>query len=335
MQHGLSITHQLKLRFAAACIALFIAGSPAFAQTTLMVAHQNEADSIIGIAFERMAELAEEHSEGDLELEIHHGGVLGQERELVEQAMGGVLDIVIASPGPLGVFEPSFSILALPFIYEDDDHVRAVVDGPIMDEINNRLIENAGVRILTTGFPGFRYTYTKGTAIRSLEDFQGLRIRVPPSDVHVATFRALGANPTPIAFGEIYTSLQTGVVDGMENINEYVYTPSLHEQLDYAARTRHMFEPWAILMNEARWNRLSADQQDALSRAATEAWEEQREAMDERNAMFEERLRETGMEFIEIERQPLLEATEGVRSSLVEEIEGGQELLKAILEAGN
>jgi TRAP-type transport system periplasmic protein len=327
--------HTMKTKLIAVLLTIAVTlGSVALANTRLTAAHQNTPDSIIGIAFDRMAALASEYSDGRITIEVFHGGTLGQERELIEQTMAGVVDLMIASPGNLGVFEPAASILALPFLYRDIDHVRAVVDGPLFDEFNARFIQNLGVRAIATGFPGFRFTYTKGKPITSLADFAGMRIRVPPSDIHRATFAALGANPTPMAFGEIYTGLQTGVVEGLENVNEFIYTPSLHEQLDYATRTNHMFEPWTILVNEQRLQSLTEADRSALLRAATQAWEEQRQSMAERTIMFQDLLIAAGIEFLDIERDPLVAATASVRRDFVTAIPGGQALVDAILAAG-
>jgi TRAP-type transport system periplasmic protein len=295
----------------------------------LTVADQNTADSVIGIAFDRMAELA--NKSGVVEMKVFHGGVLGQEREMIEQTMGGVIAITIASPGNLGVFESSIGLLALPFLYRDVDHVRAVVDGPFFNQINDRLIKNINVRSLMTGFPGFRFTYTKSKPILSIEDFKGMKIRVPPSDVHVETFKALGANPTPIAFGEIYTSLQTGVIEGMENINEYIYSPKLHEQLKFCSKTGHMFEPWQIIISEKIWQKMSDPQRQAVKDAAVQAWKEQREKQAARNIEYENKLKEAGMKFNDINRDPLRQATEAVRQKLAAKVPGGPELVKEIL----
>jgi len=143
-----------------------------------------------------------------------------------------------------------------------------------------------------------------------------------------------GESMPAMAFGEIYTGLQTGVVDGLENINEFIYTPSLHEQLDYATRTNHMFEPWTILINERRYQSLSSTQRDAIDRAATQAWEEQRAAMAERTDMFHDQLVASGMEFFDIDLEPLMAATAPVRDEFAAAIPGGRELLDAIVAAG-
>lgn len=317
----------------AVALLLFLLASPGFAQQkiSLTVAHQNQASSVIGVAFDRMAELA--NKSGIVEMKVFAGGTLGQEREMIEQTMAGVLDICIASPGNLGTFEPSVGLLALPFIYRDVDHVRIVTDGPVFEKINERLIKNIGVRSLTSGFPGFRYTYTKSKPILSIEDFKGMKIRVPPSEVHVETFKAIGANPTPIAFGEIYTSLQTGVIEGMENINEYIYEPKLHEQLKFASRTGHMFEPWQILISEKSWQKMSDRQRQVVKDAAVQAWKEQREKQAARNLEFENILKNAGMKFNDINREPLRQATESVRQKLAAKVPGGQELVKEIMAA--
>jgi len=314
-------------------VVLMLSVSPGFAQqkVSLTAAHQNQAASVIGVAFDRVAELA--NKSGIVEVKVFAGGTLGQEREMIEQTMAGALDMCMASPGNLGVFEPSVGLLALPFIYRDVDHVRIVTDGPVFGKINDRLIKNIGVRSLSSGFPGFRYTYTKSKALLSIEDFKGMKIRVPPSEVHVETFKALGANPTPIAFGEIYTSLQTGVIEGMENINEYIYEPKLHEQLKFASRTGHMFEPWQFLISEKTWQKLSEKQRQVLKDAAVQAWKEQREKQAARNLEFENILKNAGMKFNDINREPLRQATEPVRQKLAAKVPGGVELVTEIMTA--
>jgi TRAP-type transport system periplasmic protein len=313
-------------------LSLLVA-TPGIAQqkVSLTAAHQNQAASVIGVAFDRMAELA--NKSGIVEMKVFAGGTLGQEREMIEQTMAGVMSNCIASPGNLGVFEPSAGLLALPFIYRDVEHVRIVADGPVFNQINERLIKNIGVRSLTSGFPGFRYTYTKSKAVQSIEDFKGMKIRVPPSEVHVETFKAIGANPTPIAFGEIYTSLQTGVIEGMENINEYIYEPKLHEQLKFASRTGHMFEPWQILISEKSWQKLSESQRQVVKDAAVQAWKEQREKQAARNLEFENILKNAGMKFNDINREPLRQATEPVRQRLAGKVPGGVELVTEIMAA--
>jgi tripartite ATP-independent transporter DctP family solute receptor len=315
----------------AAILLMPVSGAMAQQKISLRVADQNAADSVIGVAFDRMADLA--NKSGTVEMKVYHGGVLGQEREMIEQTMAGALDIIIASPGNLGVFESSIGLLALPFLYRDADHVRAVVDGPFFDKINDRLIKNISVRSLFTGFPGFRYTYTKNKAVLSIEDFKGMKIRVPPSEVHVETFKALGANPTPVAFGEIYTSLQTGVIEGMENINEYIYSPKLHEQLKFCSRTGHMFEPWQILISEKTWQKMSEAQRKAVKEAAAQAWKEQREKQAARNIEYENKLKEAGMKFNDINRDPLRQATDAVRQKLAVKVPGGPDLVQEILAA--
>jgi tripartite ATP-independent transporter DctP family solute receptor len=319
----------------AACVitCLLVSVSAAQQKVALKASHLNKPDSVIGIAFDRMADLINKNSGGSLEMKVFAGGVLGQEREMIEQLKGGALDVCIASPGTIGIFEPSASLLSLPFIYRDVDHVRAVTDGPLFAQFSGRLLKSTNVRSLVSGFPGFRYTYTRNKALQSLEDFKGMKIRVPASEVHVETFKALGANPTPIAFGEIYTSLQTGVVEGMENINEYVYEPKLHEQLKFASRTGHMFEPWQILISETTWQKMNEAQRKVVMDAALIAWKQQREAQAARNLEFENKLKEAGMKFNDINRDPLRQATEPVRQKLTAKVPGGVELVKEIMAA--
>ena len=318
---------------AMAITCLLVSVSAAQQKISLKASHLNKPDSVIGIAFDRMADLVNKNGGGSLEMKVFAGGVLGQEREMIEQLKGGSLDICIASPGTIGIFEPSASLLSLPFIYRDVEHVRAVTDGPVFTPFSERLLKSTSIRSLVSGFPGFRYTYTRNKALQTLEDFKGVKIRVPASEVHVETFKALGANPTPIAFGEIYTSLQTGVVEGMENINEYVYEPKLHEQLKFASRTGHMFEPWQILISEITWQKLSEAQRKVVSDAAVIAWKQQREAQAARNLEFENKLKEAGMKFNDINRDVLRAATDSVRQRLATKVPGGQELVTSLLNA--
>lgn len=324
----------VKLGLAAMAISCMLASvSAAQQKLSLKAAHLNKPDSVIGVAFDRMGDLIGKNGGGSLEMKVFAGGVLGQEREMIEQLKGGALDVCIASPGTIGIFEPSASLLSLPFIYRDEDHVRAVTDGPLFVRFSERLLKSTNIRSLVSGFPGFRYTYTRNKPLQSLGDFKGMKIRVPASEVHVETFKALGANPTPIAFGEIYTSLQTGVVEGMENINEYVYEPKLHEQLKFATRTGHMFEPWQILISEITWQKMSEAQRKVVTDAAVTAWKQQREAQAARNLEFENKLKEAGMKFNDINRDALRAATDSVRQRLAAKVSGGQELVTSILNA--
>lgn len=296
-----------KIVFLSLVPLLFLVAGTAMAQSPIVInlGHVFAPDHTMHEASMRFAQLAAEKTNGRVEIRIHPSSTLGHEREAIEGMQLGTVDMSLVSAGVAGNFEPKVGILDLPYIFRDIDHVHNVVDGAIGRELNQALQRNVGIRVLAWGDTVFRYVFTKRTPITRLEDFRGLKIRTPEAWLYAETFRLLGANPTPIAWGELYTSLQTGVVEGLENAPEAVYTARLHEQVRHATRTEHIFVAILVSMSERTYRRLPADIQRAVTEAAVEAWAWQREVADASNIEFQEKLAAEGMTFHNIDKSVL------------------------------
>jgi tripartite ATP-independent transporter DctP family solute receptor len=295
-------------RFLLAAAALFVlTAAPAIAQrkTVINLGHVFAPNHTMHEASLKFAQLVDQKTRGQVEVRIHPSSTLGHERECIEGMQLGTVDMSLVSAGVVGNFEPKVGILDLPYIFRDINHVHKVVDGEIGKELNQALQQKVGMRVLAWGDTVFRYVFTKRTPITKIEDFRGLKIRTPEAWLYAETFRLLGANPTPIAWGELYTALQTGVVEGLENAPEAVYTARLHEQVKHAIRTEHIFVAILVSVSERVYSRLPAEVHKALTEAAQEAWAWQRQVADANNVLFQKKLADEGMTFHSIDKNVL------------------------------
>ncbi|NYE03071.1 tripartite ATP-independent transporter DctP family solute receptor [Kineosphaera limosa] len=207
-------------------------------------------------AIKEFAEQVQEDSGGRLTVEIFGSGVLGSETEVIEQVMAGVLDMTrVASPG-LGSYEEGFLTFGLPYVFEDEEHFYAAMDSPQMREFFGST-QKAGFVGLTYYTSGARSFYTRGTPVRQPQDLNGLKIRVQDFRSQIELMEALGGTPVVMAFGDVYTALQTGIIDGAES-NETALTNSNHgEVAKEFSYTRHTMIPDMLVISTDTWQRLT------------------------------------------------------------------------------
>jgi tripartite ATP-independent transporter DctP family solute receptor len=216
----------------------------------------------------KLAELVAQKTQGQVKIEVFLDSKLGSERETAEGVVAGTIDIAPSGLGGIGRFIQPIHALELPYIYTGLDHLKRVSDA--MGPDINKLFAEKGVRNIGFFFLGPRVVAAR-KQVRSLEDLKGLRLRVPESPLYVGMARALGATPTPIAFPEAYTSLQTGVVDAVEGDPGTLFSTKWYEPAKYIAQTEHIWHLRYIVMNEASFKKLSSAQQSALLEAGKEA----------------------------------------------------------------
>lgn len=259
-------------------------------------------------AVEYMGGLLQERSGGRLCIEVYHSAQLGQEADTIEQTQLGVIDMNRVSLGPFNNIIEETKVFSLPFIFRSTDHMHRVVDGEIGDEVlaafgNHNLV---GLAYFDGGSRSF---YNSERPIRSIADMEGLSFRVMQSDVFVDMVDALGANATPMPFGEVYSAIQTGVIDGAEN-NWPSYESTGHfEVAGYYTLNQHLIVPEVLVMAAASWNRLSADDQALIRQAARDAVPHMRVLWAEREAASEAVVRAAGAEIIDdIDKTPFIEA---------------------------
>jgi tripartite ATP-independent transporter DctP family solute receptor len=278
----------------------------------------------------KFGELAEKYSNGTLKVSVAVGGVLGGERDVAEGIQVGTVNGAILG-GILQNFDPAMSILEFPFLFKNDAHVRAVMEGPVGDKIRARLISKTGIRILYHVMRTPRELTTK-KPVKSLADVKGMKIRVPEMQAHLDTWRALGATPTPLAFTEVYTALQLGTVDGQENPLGVIYANKFYEVTEYLAITDHLVGFMMIVMNDATYKKLDPAQQKALTQAAVEASRFNDQLLKKINADIEKQLF-AKMKVTKINNAPWREAAKDVYKGFLK-YEGFEDLYLSIRKVG-
>lgn len=258
-----------------------------------------------GMAF--MAERLYKISAGRMRLDIYPSGQLGQERELIELLQIGSLAMTKVSTAPLEAFVPEMKIFGIPYVFRDRDHCWKIYSGPI----GKRLLL-AGEKYFLRGMcyydAGSRSFYTKERPVNTPEDLDGLKIRVMKSNIAVQMVQALGGSPTPIPWGELYTSLQQGVVDGAENNPPSFYFSRHYEVCKYYSIDEHTSVPDILLMSTVVWNSLSVIEQKWLQQAVDESVIYQKKVWKESSDESLRKVQEAGVEIIYPDKKPFREA---------------------------
>lgn len=298
------------------CLALLLGGcsSPEDVRV-LKLAHELEATHVVNQAMIRMAGRLEELSGGSMRIDIYPGGQLGSERELIELLQIGSLAMTKVSTSPMEGFVPELRIFNTPYIFRDKDHYQRVLDGEIGREL---LAAGRHVRLRGLGYydSGSRSFYSTERPIRSPADLEGMKIRVQNSQSAIRMIQAMGGAATPISYGELYTSLQQGVVDGAENNPPSFYTARHFEVSGYFSLDEHTYVPDMLIISEYVWNTLSDRQQQWVTQAADESIVYQRElwkqATDEAMAAVEA----AGVEIIYPDKTPFRQAVLSIQEDV-------------------
>ncbi|MBO6002429.1 MAG: TRAP transporter substrate-binding protein [Mailhella sp.] len=217
----------------------------------------------------KFKEELEKRSNGEITLKIYPNSTLGGDRDLVEGMQMGTVDFGLVA-GVLGNFEKSIGLLELPYLFDSQEEFNKVIHGPIGEEIASRMVKKSGIRILNWWDRGPRQT-TSNKPINKLEDLKGLKIRLPEIPAMVNSWRAMGANPTPMAWSEVYTGLQQNVIEAQENPIPFIYGGRINEVQKYIAITDHKYEYVTIAMSEMRWKKLNDKQRQIIVEAANAA----------------------------------------------------------------
>ncbi len=211
-------------------------------------------------------------SGGAMVIEPHYNGALGNERDLLEGVQLGTVDMCIVSSGPLGNFARSTLAFDFPFLFRDWDHVDKVFQGEIGAAMAKEVESKAGMKVLIWAVNGFRQLTNSKRTIKSPADVAGLKIRTMENKIHMATFSALGADPTPMSTGELYTALQQGTVDGMESPLAYILPSKFTEVQKFMSLTNHFYAPSIVVINQARFAGFPEHVQKMLLEAAKETY---------------------------------------------------------------
>lgn len=301
-----------------AAVSAALPGSAAIAQAgarTIRLAHHVTTQSEQHAAAENFAKKVAEYSGGSLRVQILPAAQMGGQREIIESVSLGTLEMGYGESGLYANYLPSFGIIALPYLYRDFDHWQKVVDGEIGQSLARDLEQRANIKIVNWMTAGYRNTFLRTKPVTKPSDFRGVKIRLPEAPVFVRTFATLGAQPTPIPAPEMYTALQTGVVDAMEGSAEVGYTFKIFEVTKFLSKTRHILLDGSFAINSGFFNSLNKTQQDAIMRAAQEAAATQRTEHFERDRQWLDKLAAAGtLQINEVDLPAFAQALAGLQN---------------------
>lgn len=302
----------LRKHLMGAAAAIAILPVAASAETVLRLAENQPESNPVTVAMFKFADLVKEYSGGEVVVQVFPGAQLGQEPETIEQTQAGIIDLTRVNSVPVANVSPSMGVFTLPYVFADWDHKYRVLDGDIGAEVLADL-ENYGLVGFDYMDAGARSFYTvEGKTIASIDDLKGLKVRVQPAPISIRMMELLGAVPTPMNYGEVYSSLQTGVIDGAENDFVSYQTSAHYEVAPNYVVDAHLSPPALLLMNKAKFDSLPAEQQEAVRRAAKEAALFEREAMREANEAARQAVIDGGATVTEIDNAPFQAAVEPI-----------------------
>jgi TRAP-type transport system periplasmic protein len=301
----------LSVLLSSALLALAAAGASA---ATLKLGHVSSSDPKDNwqVGSMKFAELVDKKTKGAVNVQIFPSSQIGNDRDMTEGMRIGSVDLGLIA-GVLSNFEPRMGLLEIPYIFRDTEHMRKVLNGPVGDELAKSLLKS-GIRVLGWWERGPRML-TANKPVKGLADVKGMKIRVPEIPVSVDSWRAFGANPTPMAFGEVYSGLQQKVIDAQENPLAIIANAKLNEVQKYVMRSNHIYGYVALAMSEKNFQKLSPEQQKAVLEAGKEATAFENKIVWENEDILAKDLAAKGMQFVDVNTQEFVNAAKPVQAS--------------------
>jgi tripartite ATP-independent transporter DctP family solute receptor len=273
------------------------------------------------VAIESMGKKLDAATQGRIKIQMFPGAVLGQEKEAVEQTQLGAIQIARISLGVMGPVVNEVNVFNMPFVFRNEAHMRAVIDGPIGQEILDKVTASPA-KLVGLGFMdgGSRSLYTKKKVTKP-EDLKGQKVRMMGNPLFVDTMNAMGGNGIGMAYGEVFTALQTGVIDGAENNPPSYFTANhFSTPAKFYAQTNHLIIPEIFVMSKVAWDKLTPADQTLIKRLSREAQLEQRGLWDKAVEENVTKLKAAGVEFVAVDQKPFFDATAPVRAKYGEKL---------------
>lgn len=320
----------MKLTNLALCIALgAVAAAPALAQdVSLRASHNANADEPYGVGMRKMDELLRERTGGKAAIQVFDNATLGDEMESIQGTQMGTVDIAVTANETLANFVPDLSVFSLPFLFADSEQMDRALQDPEVIAQAQEVLNAQGFHLITFFSAGTRHVMTK-RPIEEMSDLGGLKIRTMQNPAHVDTFRAFGANPTPLAYTELYGALETGVVDGAEAANTNFYAQRFYEVAPDWTMIGWLELVAPVVMGEAAYQALPDDVRAALDEVGAEAGSFQRATYRESDAAREADIEAAGVTISRPDVQPFRDAAEGVKQNYLQS-EAQQKLFELI-----
>jgi tripartite ATP-independent transporter DctP family solute receptor len=289
------------LKTALAALAIAAVGGTAHAQVqerTFKLGLQNPKGHPLEQGATKFSELVAQRSGGKIKVNVFAGGTLGGDAQTVSALQGGTVEITVLNSGILASQVPDFAVFDFPFMFANAREADAVVDGPFGQKLHARLADK-GIVGVTYWELGFRNITNGRKPINTVEDIAGLKLRVIPNAINVDWVKALGANPTPMAFPEVYAGLESRAIDGQENPLSVILANKFFEVQKHLAITNHQYNPQSFIFSKKVWDGLSADERKIVTDAAVEAGRFQRQVNRDAAANQLAELRKAGMQVTE------------------------------------
>ena len=302
--------HITKLMTGVALASLLSLGTAA-AQTVLKSSdtHPDGYPTVEGVKY--FGELIKERTAGRYAVEVYHSAQLGEEKDTIEQVRSGVIELNRVSMAPFNGTVKETIVPALPYVFRSEEHMHTVMDGPIGDQIK-AAFEPAGLVALAFYDAGSRSFYNSKKPIKTVADMKGLKFRVIQSDIFVDMTAALGANATPMPYGEVYSSVETGVIDGAENNYPSYDTAKHFEVAKYFSEDQHTILPEVFVMNKAAFDKLTPEDQALFKQAAKDSVAKQRELWAKKTGESRAIVEKAGAQINEVEKQGFIDAMKPV-----------------------
>ena len=310
----MSYRHFIGAAVAAACFAAVPTAGVAQQKVVLKASDVHPLGYPTVEAMVRMGNKLEKATNGRLSIQMFPAMQLGGEKEMIEQAQVGALQIARISVGPMGPIVDELNVFNLPFMFRDEAHMRKVIDGPIGQELLEKVTNNPQSRLVVLGWmdAGTRNVYAKKPVTKPA-DLKGQKIRMMGNPIFVETMNAMGGNGISMGFSELFSALQTGVVDGAENNPPTLVTHKHYEVAKFYSLTGHLIIPEIFVFSRVSWDKLSKADQDLIRKSSREAQSEQRGLWDKMVGESEAKLKAAGVQFVKVDKKAFYDATKPVR----------------------
>jgi tripartite ATP-independent transporter DctP family solute receptor len=322
----------MKLKSTLIALAASVTVLAAQAQNIVLKSHDTHPAGYPTVAaIESMGKKLDAATSGRIKIQTFPGAVLGQEKEAVEQTQLGAIQIARISLGVIGPIVPEVNVFNMPFVFRSEAHMRAVIDGAVGQSILDK-VTNSPAKLVALGFMdgGSRNLYTKKKVTKP-DDLKGQKVRMMGNPLFVDTMNAMGGNGISMAYGEVFSALQTGVIDGAENNPPSYYTANHYTTpAKFYAQTNHLIIPEIFVMSKVAWDKLTPADQELVKKLSRETQLEQRKLWDTAVADYTGKLKAAGIEFVSVDQKLFFDATAPVRAKYGEKLADLMKQIEAV-----
>lgn len=314
----------------ALCLAvLTVTAGQSAAGTVIRMGHVGYPGSLLAVANDEFAKRVNEALKGKYEVKVFHSSQLGSDEEMLRGIRVGMLEMFQPST-IMSTVDPKFGVFEMPYLFKDRAHIKKVAEDAQVRTVLFDPLSEKGLRLLGMWENGFRVITNNVRPIVKPDDLKGIKLRVPSGVWRVKMFRAYGANPTPLAYGEVFAALQAGVMDGQENPFPQIWGGKFHEVQKYLSLSDHVYTPSYSIVSEKFWKSLPPDVQQVLAKISVEVGDFARQEGARMDKDLQEKMKQN-LKINEVDKDAFVNASKPVYEEFSKEVKGGKELVDRIL----